>query len=163
MSYKGEGTMLEEALTHSVIGTFYEVHQGLGFGFREYIYARALELDLMTRGHRVQREVAVPVYYRGKPLAWQTLDMIVDGKVVIETKASERLHPGSSQQLFSYLCSTNMEVGLLLHFGREAKFQRVICESRFKRHKEGTVAESNAIPRVAPISGAGTPDKASAR
>jgi GxxExxY protein len=138
MSYKGKGTMLEEALTHSVIGTFYEVHQGLGFGFREYLYALALERDLIAKGHRVQREVAVPVYYRGKPLAWQTLDMIVDGKVVIETKAADRLHPGASQQLFSYLCSTDMEVGLLVHFGREAKFQRVICENRLKCHKEGS-------------------------
>ena len=138
--------MLEEALTHSVIGIFYEVHKGLGFGFREYLYALALERDLIAKGHRVQREVAVPVYYRGKPLAWQTLDMIVDGKVVIETKAADRLHPGASQQLFSYLCSTNMEVGLLLHFGREAKFQRVICETRFKRHKEGTVAGSDSVP-----------------
>ena len=146
MSYKGKGTMLEEALTHSVIGTFYEVHQRLGFGFREYLYALALERDLVAKGHRVHREVAVPVYYRGEPLAWQTLDMIVDGKLVIETKAAERLHPGASQQLFSYLCSTNMEVGLLLHFGREAKFQRVICETRFKRHKEGAVAGSDSVP-----------------
>jgi hypothetical protein len=53
---------------------------------------------------------------------------------VIETKAAERLHPGATRQLFSYLCSTDLEVGLLLHFGREAKFQRVICETRFKRH-----------------------------
>ena len=138
--------MLEAALTHSVIGIFYEVHKGLGFGFREYLYALALERDLVAKGHRVHREVAVPVYYRGEPLAWQTLDMIVDGKLVIETKAAERLHPGARQQLFSYLCSTNMEVGLLLHFGREAKFQRVICETRFKRHKEGTVAGSDSVP-----------------
>jgi GxxExxY protein len=55
-------------------------------------------------------------------------------KLVIETKAAERLHPGATRQLFSYLCSTDLEVGLLLHFGREAKFQRVICETRFKRH-----------------------------
>ena len=60
--------------------------------------------------------------------------MVVDGKVVVENEATERLHPVAGQQLFSYLCSTNMEVGLLLHFGREAKFHRVICENRFKRH-----------------------------
>jgi GxxExxY protein len=134
MSYDGEGNMLEEELTHSVIGAFFEVHQGLGFGFREYIYARALELALTAKGHGVQREVGVPVYWRGEPIAWQALDMVIDGKLVIETKAAERLHPAATQQLFSYLCSTNMEVGLLLHFGREAKFQRVICENRFKHH-----------------------------
>ena len=61
--------------------------------------------------------------------------MIVDEKLVVETKAMERLHPSASKQLFSYLCSTNLEVGLLLHFGREPKFHRVICENHVKRHR----------------------------
>ena len=73
------------------------------------------------------------VYYRGEPLARQTFDMIVDQRVIVENKATEYLHPTAPDQLFSYLSSTNMEVGLLLHFGREAKFRRVICENRFKR------------------------------
>jgi GxxExxY protein len=135
MGLEGAGGMLEEALTRSVIGAFYNVHRELGFGFREYIYALALERDLVAKGHRVDREVAVLVYFRGEPLAWQTLDMIVDYKLVLETKATERLHPSARRQLFSYLCATSLEVGLLLHFGREPKFQRVICENRFKRHR----------------------------
>jgi GxxExxY protein len=136
MSSKRNGGLLEEALTHSVIGAFYDVHRGLGFGFREYIYELALERDLVAKGHRVDREVAVMAYYRGEPLAWQTLDMIVDEKLVLEIKATERLHPSATRQLFSYLCATNLEVGLLLHFGHEPKFYRVICENQFKRHRE---------------------------
>jgi GxxExxY protein len=136
MNAKRETGLVEEALTHSVIRAFYDVHRELGFGFREYLYALALERELVARGHRVDREVGVMVYYRGEPLAWQTLDLIVDEKLVLETKAAERLHPGAMPQLFSYLCATNMEVGLLLHFGREPKFQRVICENRFKRHRK---------------------------
>ena len=127
--------MLEEALTRSVIGAFYDVHRALGFGFREYIYALALERDLVAKGHRVDREVPVTVHYRGEPLARQTLDMIIDEKLVLEIKATERLHPEATTQVFSYLCSTNLEVGLLLHFGREAKVHRVIYENRLKRHR----------------------------
>ena len=63
--------------------------------------------------------------------------MIVDEKLVLETKATERLHPGARLQLFSDLCATSLEVGLLLHFGREPKFYRVICENRVKRHRNG--------------------------
>ena len=133
MTSKLQGGLLEEELTHSVIGAFYDVHKELGFGFREYLYALALERELVAKGHRIDREVAVMVYYRGEPLAWQTLDIIVDQKLVLETKATERLHSGARRQLFSYLCATNLEVGLLLHFGREPKFYRVICENRFKR------------------------------
>ena len=131
--------LLEEELTRAVIGVFFDVHRALGFGFREYLYSLALERELVARGHRVQREVAVMVYFKGAELAWQTLDMIVDERLIIETKATELLHSGAKRQLFSYLSATNLEVGLLLHFGREPKFQRVICENRLKGH--GAVGE----------------------
>ena len=143
MNSKREGVLLEETLTQAVIGAFYEVDRELGFGFREYIYALALERDLVAKGHRVDREVSVPVYFRGEPLAWQTLDMIVDGKLVIEIKATDLLHPSATQQLFGYLCATNLELGLLLHFAREAKFYRVICENRFKRRQSGDRQEES--------------------
>ncbi len=135
MTSKREAVLFEDALTRSVIGAFYVVHRELGFGFREYVCALALERELLAKGHRVAREVAVVVHYRGAPLASQTLDMIVDDRLVVEMKATERLHPGAKSQLFSHLCATNLEVGLLLHFGREPKFYRVICENRFKRRR----------------------------
>ena len=135
MIAKSDRPIIQEALTRSVIGVFYDVHRALGFGFREYMYALALERDLVAKGHRVDREVPVTVHYRGEPLARQTLDMIVDEKLVLEIKATERLHPDATTQLFSYLCATNLEVGLLLHFGREEKGHRVIYENRFKRRQ----------------------------
>lgn len=135
MSSEPVQRMLEQALTRSVIGVFNEVYTGLGFGFREYLYALALERDLIAGGHRVDREVDIPVYYRGEPLASQSLDMVVDEKLVLEIKATERLHVGAELQLFSYLCATKLEVGLVLHFGREPKFRRVVCENRFKHHR----------------------------
>jgi GxxExxY protein len=137
MTANAEGRLLQDALTHSIIGAFYDVHNGLGFGFREYLYSLALERELIARGHRVDREVAVMVYYQGEPLSWQALDMIVDKAVVIEIKATEKLHPEATLQLFSYLCATNLEVGLLLHFGREPKVHRVICQNHLKRHRQG--------------------------
>lgn len=82
--------LLEADLTGSVIGSFFDVYGELGFGYREFIYALALERDLKAKGHRADREVAVMVYYRGEPLARQTFDMIVDEKLIIEIKAGER-------------------------------------------------------------------------
>ena len=75
------------------------------------------------------------VYYRGAPLTWQTLDMIVDERLIVENKSTEILHPSATLQLFSYLSATKLEVGLLLHFGREPKSYRVICENRLKRYQ----------------------------
>lgn len=124
--------LIEEKTTGAIIGAFHDVHRALGFGYRELIYAAAMERDLRAMGHHVDREVPVMVYYRGEPLARQVLDLVIDTKVVVEIKATESLHPDASRQLFSYLCSTTLEVGLLLHFGREAKFHRVLYENRFK-------------------------------
>lgn len=126
--------LLEEALSRSVIRALFDVHKELGFGYREYIYALAMERDLVAKGHKVEREIAVMVHFRGEPLTWQTLDMIVDERLVIETKVTERLHPEARRQLFGYLCSTNLEVGLLLHFGRDPKFYRIVCENYLKPH-----------------------------
>jgi GxxExxY protein len=142
--------LLEEQLTHDVIGAFFTVHRALGYGYREYIYALALERELVARGHRVAREVAVMVYYRGEPLARQTLDMLVDNKLIVEIKAAEHLHPAATVQLFSYLCTTKLEVGLLLHFGRDGRFYRVICENRLKAHHTASEIDGSTPSSDAP-------------
>ena len=124
--------LLHGETTRAILDAFRDVHRELGFGYRELIYALALERLLVARGHRVSREVAVMVYFQGEPLARQTLDMIVDDVVIVEIKVGEKLPPDASQQLFGYLACTNLEVGLLLRFGREARFHRLLFEKRFK-------------------------------
>jgi GxxExxY protein len=117
-------------LTHSVIGAFYEVHNNLGFGFLGRFYVMALERELLERGHKVAREVSVNVCYKGQELGSQRLDLVVDERLVIETKAASELHKSATRQLYNYLKATNLEIGLLLHFGPEPKFYRVICRNK---------------------------------
>lgn len=119
-------SLIEGQLTQSVIGAFFEVYNTLGFGFLEHIYVRATELELRNRGHHVAREVATRVMYKGEHLGTQRLDMIVDNKLVVEVKSAYVLHPSAIRQVYSYLRGTELEVGLLLHFGPEAKFYRQI-------------------------------------
>jgi GxxExxY protein len=126
--------LLERETTGAIIASFFDVFKALGFGYREMIYALALERDLRAKGHRVDREIAVMIYFRGEPLARQTMDMVVDDKVIVETKSTERLPPEAHRQLFGYLCASTLEVGLLLHFGQEPKFYRAIHENRYKAH-----------------------------
>ena len=61
--------LLEGPLSHSIIGAFYDVYNTLDFGFLEHIYKSALEKELRSRGHRVEREARVVVHYKGEPLA----------------------------------------------------------------------------------------------
>jgi GxxExxY protein len=119
------GELFAERLTHSVIGAFYEVYRTLGYGFVEHLYVLALERELIARGHRVRREVAVPVFYKGVLLGTQRIDMVVDDVLVVETKSTQELARGARRQLFSYLSGTRLEVGLLLHFGPEPKVYRM--------------------------------------
>ncbi|HEY9229166.1 MAG TPA: GxxExxY protein [Gemmatimonadaceae bacterium] len=128
-----ERPLLHAATTQGILDAFREVHRTFGFGYREFIYSLAMERELIARGHRVRREVPIMIYFRGEPLATQKVDMLVDEVVIVENKATEQLHPSANPILFSYLCSSDLEVGMLLHFGHEAAFQRILCENRFKR------------------------------
>ena len=130
---QSEKPLLHGDITSSIIDSFFEVRHELGFGFREYLYTRALEQLLIAKGHKVEREVPVMVYFRGEPLAYERMDMVVDGKVNVESKAREPLDPDAQAQLFAGLAATDLEVGLVLHFGKKARFYRVFFENRFKK------------------------------
>jgi GxxExxY protein len=112
--------------TRSIIGAFFDVYNELGFGLLESVYSCALEFELRARGHLVEREFWTDVFYKGHPIARQRLDMIVNRAVVVEVKATERLAPFAQRQLLNYLTATKLDLGLILHFGPEAKVHRLI-------------------------------------
>ena len=118
--------LLGEELTESVIGAFYEVYGNLRYGLLEQLYAAALAMELRERGHTVEREVRVPVEYKGHQIGWQRLDMVVDHSLVVEVKATELLPPHARRQLLSYLSATRLELGLLLYFGPNPYFYRLV-------------------------------------
>lgn len=138
--------LLEEELTNSIIGAFYIVYRTLGFGYLESVYAAALENELSRGGHPVAREVLVPVYYFGQQIAYQRLDMVVDNRVIVELKATEQLPPIAERQLSNYLRCTTLEVGLLLHFGPEPKFHRIV-HSRAHKQTVQVSPPSSSAPR----------------
>ena len=69
--------LIDERLTHSIIGAFYDVYNALGFGFLEHLYVSALERELLRREHDVAREVSVRVMYKGEELGTQRLEASV--------------------------------------------------------------------------------------
>jgi GxxExxY protein len=127
--------LAEEKLTHAIIGAFFRVYNVLGFGFLEHVYAAALEREMIHRGLRVSREHCVRVYYDGDELCQQRLDFVVNEKVVIEVKSTFELHASAVRQVRGYLRATNLEVGLVLHFGPEAKFFRLYVPNDRKIHQ----------------------------
>ena len=83
--------------TRSIIGGFYAVYTELGYGLVESVYSKALEIELLLRGHVVEREKWFDVYYKGHRLGRQRTDMIVDHAVVIENKGPSAFHSMSSR------------------------------------------------------------------
>ena len=118
--------LIQRDTTSHVIGAFYDVYNALGFGFLEHVYSLALERELVARGRLVGREVSIPIIYKGDVLTSQRVDMIVDEKVVVEIKSTYVLPPTAKRQTLNYLRSTNLEVALLLHFGPDARFHRLV-------------------------------------
>lgn len=114
-----EGTKIEADLTHQIIGAAIEVHRTLGGpGLLESIYEAALCHELITRGFRIQRQKPVPVFYKGvvikEPLF---IDIMVENKVIIEVKATEKNHSIHETQVLTYLRLTGVKLGLLINFG----------------------------------------------
>ena len=122
----------EQELYTSVIGAFYEVYNHLGFGFLETYYVRALEWELRERGHEVGREVGIQMRYKHLDLGYLRLDMIVDHRLVVEAKSTTILAPFSSRQIYNYLRASNLEIGLLLHFGPKPEVKKVFCRPHHK-------------------------------
>ena len=95
---------------------------------------------LRARGHDVAREYGARISFKGEYLCSYRLDMVVDGKLIIEIKATDQLPSTALRQLNNYLKSTDLELGLLLHFGPEPKFYRRILQNENKKKKEPVVA-----------------------
>jgi GxxExxY protein len=94
---------------------------------------RALEWELVERGHRVGREVGVRIGYKHLDLGFQRMDMLVDDCLVVEGKSTTLLPEQASRQIYNYLKASNVEIGLLLHFGPKPVFHRVFCRPDKKR------------------------------
>jgi len=147
--------LLEEGLTREIIAAFYEVYNQLGFGFLEGVYANALALELRNRGAIVAREVPVRVSYRGDLVGEYRADMVVDGAVLVEVKATRVLDQHARQQTLNYLRGTHFEVGLLLHFGPRPHFERVVSTGLDPRRSAGVPAAVGGIRRHPRSSGPG--------
>jgi GxxExxY protein len=105
-----------DKLTERIIGCAIEVHRQLGPGLLESIYESALCVELEWEKIPFQRQVALPIEYRGRPLGEYRLDLIVEELVVVELKSVERFEPVFEAQLLTYLRLAKLRVGLLINF-----------------------------------------------
>ena len=105
-----------DELAYKVIGAAIEVHRVLGPGFLESVYEEALCVELELRGIPYSRQHLVRVNYKDRAVGEARLDLLVNGELVLEIKAVNKLAPIHSAQAISYLKATGHQLGLLINF-----------------------------------------------
>ena len=125
--------MIHQEITSVIINCFYKVYNTLGFGFLEKVYENALFLELKNHGLLCQKQVPIRVYYQGNPVGDYYADLIVENKIIIELKAAELLAEEHEFQLINYLKATNIEVGILLNFGKNPQIKRKLFTNDRKK------------------------------
>ena len=134
--------VVERQLSHDIIGCFFDVYNELGYGFVELLYSRALEITMHQKGLRVEREYPVIVTFRDRQIGFHRVDMLVERRVIVEIKSTQRLAEIARRQLRTYVKALGLELGLLLHFGPAPHFYRELGPRRKSRSDIGTDSAS---------------------
>ena len=121
-----------KSLTENIIGVFFEVYRELGHGFLESVYENAMCIALDAKRIKFARQVAIPVWFRGKVIGNFCADLLIEEKVLVELKAVRVLDLSHEAQILNYLRATGIEVGLLLNFGIKSQFKRFAYDNARK-------------------------------
>ena len=113
-------TMADSEITYQIRGAIYDVFKTLGPGLLESVYEEALAFELQQRGLKVERQKQVPVIYKGNVLKTELrLDLLVEGRVIVELKSVEEMKKVFYKQLLTYLRLMNLKVGILVNFNTD--------------------------------------------
>lgn len=120
-------------LTHRVIGCAMEVHSQLGNGFQEVVYQRALSIELNLNNIAHERELEMPLLYKGFDVGTRRVDFFVEDCLMVEIKAIEQLEGVHKAQAINYCEAYHIGDGLLINFGAQSlQFHRVY-NKKFKK------------------------------
>ena len=119
-------------ITEIIIKAFYNVYNKLGYGFLEKVYEKALEIECKKLGLKCLFQCPVEVFYDNEIVGFYIADMIVNKFVIVEIKAASAITAEHEIQLINYLKATEIEVGLLLNFGKKPEFKRKVFSSEYK-------------------------------
>ncbi len=109
--------MTENEIATIIVDTAFHIHRDIGPGLFESVYERIMEVELTKRGLNVARQEPIPIVYNGVHFeAGFRCDLLVEGKVIVEVKSIETLHPVHKKQVLTYLRFGDKRLGLLINF-----------------------------------------------
>lgn len=116
-----------QPITEQLIGAAFEVHNVLGYGFLERIYQKAMQVELQSRGIKVELEPQIKVKFKGVIVGDYAADLLVADKIIVELKTDSAYQPVHEAQLLNELRGTGIKLGFLMNFGRErVEYKRMI-------------------------------------
>jgi GxxExxY protein len=115
---------------------FYDVYNELGYGFLASVYREAMCLALKQAGLQAKKEVLIPVRFRGQVISEFRSDILVNDLLLLELKAAKAIDPGFEAQTLNYLRATPIEVALVLNFGPNPTFRRLVFENSRKEIRD---------------------------
>lgn len=105
--------LLHKKLSETILKTYYEVYNELGYGFLEKIYQKAMYFELKSQGYKVEAQKHIEVYYKSQLVGEYFADLLIEDAIILEIKACECLMDEHKAQLLNYLKATQIEIGLL--------------------------------------------------
>jgi GxxExxY protein len=125
--------LLHKHITDKILRAFYNVYNTLGPGFLEKVYENALAIEMRGMGLRVAQQQPLKVYYHEQLVGDYKADLVVEALVILELKVADAMSDAFEAQLMNYLKATEIEVGMILNFGPEPKFKRMVWTNDRKR------------------------------
>ena len=124
--------LLHKDTTDIILKSFYKVYNNLGYGFLEKVYENALLYELRNQGLDCEKQKPIKVYYEQIQVGEYYADIIVNECIILELKAAESIAEEHEFQLINYLKATEIEIGLVLNFGKNPQFKRKIFTNNKK-------------------------------
>ena len=109
--------IVEKDLSYSIVKAAYEVFNELGPGFAEDIYEEAMIVVLKKYRHTPEQQKRVDVYFQGVNIGFHKLDLVVNGRVILELKAVSEIAAVHKQQALAYLKATGLQLAIVINFG----------------------------------------------
>jgi GxxExxY protein len=129
---KKTANYLHSEITEQILKAYFKVYNRLGYGFLEKVYENAMMIELKRLDLLCEKQKPLKVSYDGLIIGEYYADIIVNECVIIELKAAENLCPEHECQLVNYLKALEIEVGILLNFGKRPEFKRRVLTAEYK-------------------------------
>ncbi|MFA5797893.1 MAG: GxxExxY protein [Candidatus Woesearchaeota archaeon] len=114
-------------LCYKIVGILFDVWKEVGWGHKEHFYQKATEVEFKNKDINFESQVLSKVYFKEKPIGAYYFDFLIDNKIVLEFKVRNYFSKKDIEQVYSYLKSRDLKLGIIAHFTKDGvKFKRIV-------------------------------------